>query len=738
MFGIAPPHTDYFMNTLAMILGPIVHHVTGIGGTDHEPDTTTALSILLGYVNTIALFVAVFWVLYIGFVGLLKTTHEGEWLGQKWSTMWVPLRIALAIAFVLPVFPMGHGESYSAVQAAAVWVEANAVGMADKAWSLTNEYIVTDPIGGVRMSRSKVNEMADGILNDEVCMDASNRSLHNPNYGLGLGLTATPITLIKGTQTMTTVGASATADLWNLGANTADNVWNGGTNGDGHPISETYEEDSWGYQTGSTLGNELVNYLPIPAACGSIMYPAKASNLGTGNAIGSSVKKNIDNAVWSISAAQMQELVAGEQTIANDIVGYTPRPSRKAFGKLIHTYDNNVLKYALPAIAAAEKPEAQKMRTAMDKQGFMTAGSWWWQLMHMNATAQDAVNNIGTMTMPSMASFGLGGMNKRAQRRVQKFLASYEESHKSGVDGSPASKVPQPTDLSIAGAMDTIFQGAVGNAGLYMADTHRQENPLLGIESIGTILEVAGSGMYAMEGMGDIDSGAASGLNKIPALGIITKSLSSASKNLLNGPIGDLLMLIATACFGLGLIMTVWIPMLPYIIWTFAMFGLLIFFIEFVFAAPFWAIAHMNPEGHEVVGSGGRGWMLMLQLLLKPLLMVGGLVAGTALLYAGAWVLQHTIGGAILSTFTNSVGGFVGPFDGLAQVIIYCFMLIVFIDMSFGLIHKLPDLVLGWIGGTSTDRGEGEMQSREGKGRSDTKSYGDSLNAISNKRMGKE
>jgi len=59
----------------------------------------------------------------------------------------------------------------------------------------------------------------------------------------------------------------------------------------------------------------------------------------------------------------------------------------------------------------------------------------------------------------------------------------------------------------------------------------------------------------------------------------------------------------------------------------------------------------------------------------------------------------------------------VGPLDGLAQAVIYCFMLIVFIDMSFGLVYKLPDMVMAWIGGHSTDRGEGDMQKREGEGR---------------------
>lgn len=721
MFGIAPPNTDYFMNTLGMILGPIVHHVTGIGGKDGAADTATAVSVLLGYVNTIALFIAVAWILYVGFVGLLKTAHEGEWLGQKWSMLWIPLRIAIAAALVLPVFPSAGGGNYSAVQSIVVWAEGNAVGMADKAWNLAGKYIVTNPIGGVEMNPSKVNSMASGILTNEVCMDAVNRGIDtNPAIANLTG--QNPIALETAQTTTTTASADAVAFVWNLGANTLDNIGDGGTLGSGHPVAEIYDEDEWAYNTGSPVANYLKNFLPIPNVCGSIMYPASASNLGTGNAIGSSVQANVDNAIWHISSAQMQTLVSGEQAIANNIADRTGAPSRKDYGTLIHTYEQTVMKDAIPAIAAAEKPATQKFISSMNEQGFATAGSWWWQLMHMNAMAQNAINNIGTMTMPGSAlMLGDIGLLHRVMAapmgRTATFLKAYQTEHNPGVKGSPASKMPQASDASVAGVLDGIFQGAVGNWSSDLAEDRRNENPLLGVENIGTILESAGASILADEGAGDLLSGIASGANSIPLVGTATKAASSAVSKVVNGPVGMLLMAIAAMCFGLGLVMSVWIPMLPYIIWTFAIFGLLIFFVEAVFAAPFWAISHMNPEGHEVVGSGGKGWMLMLQLVLKPMLMVGGLVAGTAMLYAGAWILQHTIGGAILDTFSNSIGGFVGPFDGLAQVIIYCFMLIVFIDMSFGLIHKLPDLVMGWIGGGSTDRGEGDMQAKEKGGR---------------------
>lgn len=716
MFGIAPPHTDYFMNTLAMILGPIVKQVTGIGGQDGDPDTATAVSVLLGYVNDIALFVAVAWLLYIGFIGLLKTAHEGEWLGQKWSALWIPLRIGIAAAAVLPVFPNQAGGSYSAVQAAIVWAEANAVGMADKAWAMSAQYIIRDPVGGVTLDQQAVNKLANDVLVNDVCMLAMNRAADSvPGIN---AVDPNPITFYSNNQTFQTVTDSAAQDVVNFGLNTGDLLWNGS---ESHPLSTVYEDDYWGLGTDIPALHTALNALPGPHVCGSITFPARASG-------GSSVESAIDNAVWGSSAQQMQTLLNGEMQIAQQI-DTRVRPSRAQYAQLIHAYESGVITTALPKITAAEKPITQKFLQSMQEQGFATAGSWWWELMHMNQIAQDAMNNIGTTSTPGIGILSgaipiVGRYMASGEQRTVQFLKAYQEEHQPGDKGAPASKMPQASDASIAGIMDAVFQGVVGQFGEYLSDEPRNKNPILGLEHVGTLFIATGVGMYDMEGMGDETAATANAVDEVPVVGGAGKAISASEKNILNGPLGYLLMFLATAFVGIGIVLTVWIPMLPYIIWTFAIFGLLIFFIEAIFAGPFWAIGHMNPEGHEVVGSGARGWMTMLQLLLKPVLMVAGLIAGTALLYAGAWILQNTIGGAILDTFTNSAGGFVGPLDALAQAVIYCFMLIIFIDMSFGLVHKLPDMVMAWIGGQSTDRGEVEMQKREGEGRSGANKHG--------------
>ena len=275
MFGITPPSTDYFMNTLASILGPIVSQVTGIGGQDGLANTATALTVLLGYFNDVALFVAVFWLLYIAFVGMLKTAHEGEWLGQKWSAMWIPLRIGLAAAFVLPVVPSGTGtgSSYSAIEAAVVWVEGNAVGMADKAWTLAATYIVSNPIGGVTLNPSHVRNIANDILLSETCMAAGNEAIQSDHTLFSPSGTGSAVITFQSAHLSTT--GDLMTNVGNTVLNVGDSVWDGKTY---HPTDVKYWSDQWNAQT-SVMGVHFG--LPIVEACGGINYPYASSGSNT-------------------------------------------------------------------------------------------------------------------------------------------------------------------------------------------------------------------------------------------------------------------------------------------------------------------------------------------------------------------------------------------------------------------------------------------------------------------------
>lgn len=712
----SPPSTDYFLNTMAMILGPIVPKVTGVGGADSLPDSTTALAILLGWLNTIALYVAVAWVLYIGFVGILKSAHEGEWLGQRWSALWIPLRIALSVAMVLPVIPAGNGTgaSYSGIQALLVWVEGTSVGIADKGWSLTAQYIVKNPIGGVSISHAAVQQTADAILQDEVCAAAVNRSTSSgvvtniaKSFGIPtqVSLQSTPYNTIEdyGESALNHVANGGDRVLW-------DQAYN--------PVGVGYWSDQWTVPGGSGVAARFAGQilgLTDTAVCGGINYPYQAT--------GSSLASQIDNAVYTATAGGINQILIPQiQTIATEIVN-RQQPSVQAYHQILQNFESTVLQQSVQGIAAVNNPAEQKFLNQVNTQGFATAGSWWWEMAKLNQTAQNALSGFSTENLWSLHALNSVVLGKQFQRAMQRgvgFVVNYDDTVKTGPDGSPTSAME--TNDGLAGGISYLMH-YVGSGVLWVADqSNTNQNPILGISAMGSSLVMVGTAVIAEPMLSEAAESATTALAAAqggldPAADAAALGTGVASRILHH--VGKWIYLLAAALIGVGVVLSVWIPMLPYLIWTVAIFTLILYFVEAVFAAPFFAIAHMNPDGHEVVGSAGPGWMHVLQILLRPVLMVGGFVAGTAVLYAGAWIVQHTIGGAIMETFENDNMGFVGILDAIAEAVIYVVLVVIFINASFGLVHKLPDLVFGWIGGGNSDRNtEGlHRETESGKGK---------------------
>src|SRR3990167_603294 len=85
--------------------------------------------------NTVILTVGVLIVVYVTIVGVIKTAHEGEPLGKQWSTLWLPLRMVIGIAALIP-----STTGYSFLQIIIMWVIVQGVGAADSIWTTTLKY----------------------------------------------------------------------------------------------------------------------------------------------------------------------------------------------------------------------------------------------------------------------------------------------------------------------------------------------------------------------------------------------------------------------------------------------------------------------------------------------------------------------------------------------------------------------------------------------------------------------
>ena len=96
---------------------------------DHVSSMSTVLGQMLSVLNAGALALGGFMVLY-GFVaGVAQTAHEGEPLGRRWSSLWVPIRLPIGVGLLVPI-----SGGFSAAQLIVVWLALVGSGLADTVW----------------------------------------------------------------------------------------------------------------------------------------------------------------------------------------------------------------------------------------------------------------------------------------------------------------------------------------------------------------------------------------------------------------------------------------------------------------------------------------------------------------------------------------------------------------------------------------------------------------------------
>jgi defect-in-organelle-trafficking protein DotA len=176
---------------------------------------------------------------------------------------------------------------------------------------------------------------------------------------------------------------------------------------------------------------------------------------------------------------------------------------------------------------------------------------------------------------------------------------------------------------------------------------------------------------------------------------------------------------------GIGFLTAYYIPFLPYMIFTFGTIAWMISVIEAMVAAPIVALGIAHPEGHDALGKSEQGMMILLNVFLRPGMMIIGYIAGIALSFVGVWIMNagfqnvldylvsDKMWGAKDTTSISDVpwASYFGEFFG---ALMYVMMYLTIVEKAFTLIAVLPDKVLRWIGGQPEGVGQETMQWTEG------------------------
>ncbi|MFG1433428.1 hypothetical protein V5F44_21260, partial [Xanthobacter sp. V2C-8] len=152
------------------------------------------------------------------------------------------------------------------------------------------------------------------------------------------------------------------------------------------------------------------------------------------------------------------------------------------------------------------------------------------------------------------------------------------------------------------------------------------------------------------------------------------------------------------------------LPMLPLVYFFAAVLGWLLALVESLFAVIVVAVRLIAPgvRGAGLFAGGEAGLSLALDLLLRPALIVSGLVI--SLLAAGAGLLLlNTTAGAVFSAMIPLDGGPAGSaLLGSAAIVFYVVAAVVVMVRSSALAIELPGAVLAFVGARADARG-GEM-----------------------------
>ena len=178
----------------------------------------------------------------------------------------------------------------------------------------------------------------------------------------------------------------------------------------------------------------------------------------------------------------------------------------------------------------------------------------------------------------------------------------------------------------------------------------------------------------------------------------------------------------------IGFTTSYYVPILPYMIFTFGSIGWLMSVIEAMVAAPIVALGITHPEGSETLGKSDQAVMILMNVFLRPAMMIIGYIAGIAMTYVSVWIINAGFDNAIGfinagtqassgsmsdgngGTVSGGYTGWAGVFAYFFSVLIYTTMYLTVVQKAFTLISTLPDKVLRWVGGQQESYGQDTSQ----------------------------
>lgn len=669
------PQGDISIKVLGAIFGSLVDSGNGASGSD---PLLNGIKIFNGGCLIIGGILAAYTIL----AGTLNTAHDGEMLGKKFSSVWIPVRYSIGTALVLPVV----GGGYCVMQALVMWLVVQGIGLADGVWSAFMSNPTSSANTNITAQREKILTVAKSAFQNSVCWRAYARAISESDSSLKWG---------KYNYTMT-----PTSKGYVYGDITS--VWN--DNGCGEVnYPQPIKRDT-------TISNSRIpstnsGYL---GDLGTIFAPMDISPISQAqNSQLDILVSSMDKLAAKVIATAPKPTADGDGMYG---VSMTPSEAQAYYNEIEAATDNYIKGIKSTANGLSTGDAYSKIQATANNQGWILAGAWFTRIIQMNDSVNKAVNSMPT------SKAGSGGVKDSAIfGDAEKYMAASNMVFRAAPNAPSATSPDTNSDSNNTtgveqsdkiGEIEAVVTSWLTTINLYELKNDSR-HPLIIMNELGNrLVALCFSIMGGLVGLVTLGSfigkffGAAGAINN--AIGIMGWFVDVPVKILM----------------GTAMMTSYILPNMPFIIWIGCITGWVLLVIEAIIAAPLWAIMHLHPSGDDLTGRGGNGYSLVLSLLLRPVLMVFGMEA--------AIIISSVIGEFINKTFFEVFAQNTGTFTGWSAItalamgtVAYCIIMFIFIKKCFGIIHQLPDQLLQWLGGpTGSSLGQfaGEFSHAADKG----------------------
>lgn len=602
-------------------------------------------------------------VAYTILAGTIGTAHDGEMLGKKFSSVWVPIRTALGTALVLPVI----GGSYCTMQAIVGWLIVQGIGLADNVWSSFASEQNIKLVATQGLTSNEATALGYNLFLSNACMKAYNKALEE-------AIKDAPIIVSNTTQ--------ATRWKSRINAMPGDTYYYGPKGGGHDGVPEE--------------------------ACGKLNVPTSTTSMSSNDVVSRTTAFFNVSQAGAAEAAVLQAIQTATNTLDSDMASLADSLVSSK-GPIDPTQIDAAIKRYQDTVSQAATAQAMSLSNFntlsanATADGWFMAGAFYTKIAFLTDVVQRAMSNMAHASGPTkMSSVGDGNA-------LMDYIDKYNRYAQQSIKGS---KAPSAMSFGINAeaeggddwTFDTVINKLFGKAmlaeGMMIDD---KEHPLIAMKRIGNwLLGIIASSGAAVVAISMLSAGAkASIIGK--AVDLFGGGVVSATGKVVDF-IKDFWLKILLPILAVGIFLSYILPMMPYMLWLGATIGWLIMSIEAIIAAPMWAVMHLTANGDDMVGSGGQGYRLVLSLMLRPVLMIFGLIAAFVVINVlGQLVTQVFFG--VFAVAQSDSGAFIKLVGLIVAPIMYAFAMYQVIIRSFHLIHMIPDELLKWFGGGGTQLG---------------------------------